>query len=41
MLAVEVGFKLSKDIKYYDNILKKNGLMNDFNCETHDIYFTK
>ena len=41
MYVVEVGFKLSKDIIYYDNMLKKNGLMNDFNCKTHDIYYTK
>lgn len=40
MLIVEVGFKLDKNLKYYDNMLKKNGLENDFNCITHDIYYT-
>lgn len=41
MLIVEVGFKLDNDLEYYDNLLKANGLKNDFNCETHDIYYTK
>ena len=41
MLIVEVGFKLDKPLEYYDKILKMNGLANDFNCETHDIYYTK
>ncbi len=41
MLIVEVGFKLEKDLEYYDNLLKINGLENDFNCETHDIYYAK
>ena len=40
MLIVEVGFKLVKDYIYYDNLLKKNGLNNDFNVITHDIYYT-
>ena len=40
MLIVEVGFKLDKDYKYYDNLLKENGLDNDFNVITHDIYYT-
>ena len=40
MLVVEVGFKLDKSLDYYDNILKQNGLENDFNCTTHDIYYT-
>ena len=41
MLIVEVGFKLDKTLEYYDKILKMHGLENDFNCETHDIYYTK
>ena len=41
MLVVEVGFKLDKSLQYYDSMLRKNGLENDFNCETHDIYYTK
>ena len=40
MLIVEVGFKLDKDYIYYDNLLKENGLDNDFNVITHDIYYT-
>lgn len=41
MLVVEVGFKLDKSLQHYDNVLKENGLENDFNCETHDIYYTR
>lgn len=40
MLIVEVGIKLDKDFEYYDNILKSNGLINDFKVTTHDIYYT-
>lgn len=40
MMIVEVGLLLDKDLSYYDLILKNNGLINDFNCFTHDIYFT-
>ena len=40
MLAVEVGFKLENNIGYYDKTLKTNGLINDFNVITHDIYYT-
>ena len=40
MLAVEVGFELKNDFDYYDNLLRKNGLINDFNVVTHDIYYT-
>ncbi len=40
MKIVEVGIKLSHDLSYYDNILKNKGLYNDFNVETHDIYYT-
>ena len=40
MLVVEVGLKLDKDLKYYDSILKKHGLINDFQVLTHDIYYT-
>ena len=34
MLIVEVGFKLDNDFKYYDNLLRNNGLDNDFNVIT-------
>ena len=40
MLIVEVGIKLDKDFEYYDNLLKNNGLINDFKVITHDIYYT-
>lgn len=40
MLTVEVGFELNEKLEYYEKILKSNGLINDFNCVTHDIYFT-
>ena len=40
MLIVEVGFKLDKSLDYYDSVLRQNGLENDFNCTTHDIYYT-
>ena len=40
MLIVEVGIKLDKDFEYYDNLLKNNGLINDFKVTTHDIYYT-
>ena len=40
MLIVEVGFKLNNTLDYYDKLLKTNGLVNDFNVVTHDIYYT-
>lgn len=40
MLIVEVGFKLEKNFEYYDKLLKDNGLINDFNVITHDLYYT-
>lgn len=40
MLIVELGIKLDKDFEYYDNVLKSNGLVNDFKAKTHDIYYT-
>ena len=40
MLVVEVGFKLDKDLKYYEKILKNHNAINRFNCKTHDIYWT-
>lgn len=40
MIIVEVGFKLDKDLDYYDKLLKKHNLENCFNCITHDIYYT-
>ena len=40
MTIVEVGIKLDKDFEYYDNLLKQNGLINNFQVTTHDIYYT-
>lgn len=40
-LIVEIGIKLNENLMYYDKILKENGLKNDYNALTHDIYFTK
>ena len=40
-LVVEVGFLLNKKFRYYDKLLKNNGLSLVFKCKTHDIYFTK
>lgn len=40
MLVVELGVKLNSDFKYYDNMLKSNGLKNDFKVLTYDIYCT-
>ena len=39
MLVLEVGFKLDKDLNYYDKVLREHGLINVFNCTTHDIYY--
>ena len=39
-LVVEVGIKLKKDLAYYENILKKAGAINTYNCETIDLYYT-
>ena len=40
-LVVEVGFLLNKKFRYYDKLLKNNGVSLVFKCTTHDIYFTK
>lgn len=42
MLEVELGILLDKDygFYYYDKLLKDNGLINDKNVVTHDIYYT-
>ena len=40
MLVVELGIKLNNNFEYYDNMLKSNGLKNDFKVLTHDIYYT-
>lgn len=40
MFIVEVGFRLDENLDYYDSIMKSKGFDNDFNCETHDIYYT-
>lgn len=40
-IIVEVGFLLNKDFPYYDSLLKSKGFINDFNVETHDLYYIK
>ena len=40
MHVIEVGFKLDKSFKHYDTLLKSNGLVNDYNVITHDIYYS-
>lgn len=40
MIVVEVGFKLNKNIKYYEEILSSHNAINRFNCKMHDIYWT-
>lgn len=39
MIVVEVGFKLNKNIKYYEEILSSHNAINRFNCKMHDIYW--
>ncbi len=40
-MVLEVGFKLDKDLSYYQEILKRANAELVFCCETHDIYWTK
>ena len=40
MLVLEVGLLLDKSLEYYQEILKKAGAVNEFNCETHDLYWS-
>lgn len=40
MLVLEVGILLSENLEYYQKILEKAGAVNEFNCETHDLYWT-
>ncbi len=40
MLVLEVGLTLDKPIEFYQEILKNAGAVNEFNCETHDLYWT-
>ena len=37
---LEVGFKLDNSLICYHDMLIKNGLILDFSCITHDIYYT-
>ena len=37
---VEVGLLLDKDIEHYNKMMEKAGGINQFNCETHDMYWT-
>lgn len=40
MLILEVGLLLDKSLEYYQEILKNAGAVNEFNCETHDLYWS-
>lgn len=40
MNVVEVGLKLDNEFNNYHNLLIKNGFINNFNCNTRDIYYT-
>ncbi len=40
MLVLEVGLLLDKPLEYYQEILRLAGATNEFNCETHDFYWT-
>ena len=40
MLILEVGLLLDKPLEYYQEILKIAGAVNEFNCETHDLYWS-
>ena len=40
-LIVELGILLNNTLDYYDKLLSSKGLINDFNCVTRDIYYTK
>lgn len=39
-MIVELAIKLDKSLEYYQKILEKANAVNEFNCITHDIYFT-
>ena len=40
-MKLEVGFKLNKDFNCYKDIMKNHNAINSYNCETHDLYWTK
>ena len=40
MLVLEVGLLLDKSLSFYQEILKNAGAVNEFNCETHDVYWS-
>lgn len=40
-LAVEIGMLLTKNIKYYHDILIEHEFYLSFACTTHDLYYTK
>ncbi|MBQ8424813.1 MAG: hypothetical protein IJX17_02175 [Clostridia bacterium] len=39
-VVVELGILLDGDLDYYQDLLEKAGAENEFNCETHDRYWT-
>lgn len=40
-LVLEVGMPLDKNLIYYHEMLKNNGLSLVYSCITHDVYYTK
>ena len=40
-LVLEVGMPLDKDLIYYHDMLTSHGLVLNFACITHDLYYTK
>lgn len=39
-IVVEVGILLTEPLSFYNDLIIKAGGINNFNCETHDIYWT-
>lgn len=40
MLVLEVGLFLDKPLSFYQEVLKRAGAINEFNCKTHDLYWS-
>lgn len=40
MLVLEIGLFLDKSLSFYQEILKNAGAVNEFNCKTHDLYWS-
>ena len=37
MLVLGVGLFLDKPLSFYQEVLKRAGAVNEFNCKTHDL----